>query len=223
MRKSTDFIVIHCSATPAKMDIGAKEIDRWHRAKGWFRIGYHFVIRRDGSVEYGRELNTVGAHAVGFNERSVGVCLVGGLAEDGKTSNNNYTPAQWLTLDKLVSELESQFPQAKVVGHRDLLSTQCPAFNVKEWQARRKGLQENPTEKPTKPYKPLVYSALREGAKGPLVKTLQAKLSRFYVIEVDGVFGPQTTEAVKAFQRRHRLLPDGVVGPRTWTALLRYE
>ncbi|HMQ62785.1 MAG TPA: hypothetical protein PKE06_19045, partial [Flavilitoribacter sp.] len=48
-------------ATPAAMDIGAKEIDRWHRAKGWFTIGYHFAIRRDGSIEYGRELSEVGA------------------------------------------------------------------------------------------------------------------------------------------------------------------
>ncbi len=226
MRKSTDFIVIHCSATPAGMDIGAKEIDRWHRAKGWFRIGYHFVIRRDGSIEYGRELNAVGAHAVGFNERSIGICLVGGVAKDNKTPENNYTPAQWLTLEKLVSELEQQFPKAKVVGHRDLNPGRgCPSFNVKDWQERRKALGNGRGEslKEQKPYKPLVYSVLKEGSKGPLVKTLQAKLSCFYQIQVDGVFGPETTKVVRAFQQRERLIDDGIVGPRTWSALLRYD
>lgn len=226
MRKSTDFMVIHCSATPPGMDIGAKEIDRWHRAKGYFRIGYHFVIRRDGTIEHGRELNAVGAHTLGYNEKSIGICLVGGVTTDNRTPENNYTPAQWLTLEKLVSELETQFPQAKVVGHRDLNPGRgCPSFNVKEWMARRKGIQAtSPDQAPRKaPYKPLVYSVLREGSKGPLVKTLQAKLNRFYQLEVDGYFGPRTTETVKAFQSKHRLLADGVVGPNTWTALLRYE
>lgn len=221
MRKHTDYIVVHCSATPPKMDIGAREIDRWHRSKGWFRIGYHFVIRRDGSVEHGREVHTVGAHAAGYNDRSIGICLIGGVASDGKVPENNYTPAQWLTLEKLVAELEQEFSKAQVVGHRDLNPGRaCPSFNVKEWQARRKSLQ---TVSPEKPKKPLVYSVLREGARGPLVKTLQAKLTRFYQIDVDGVFGPQTTQVVKAFQSKHKILADGVVGPQTWTALLRYD
>jgi peptidoglycan hydrolase-like protein with peptidoglycan-binding domain len=112
-----------------------------------------------------------------------------------------------------------------VVGHRDLFKTHCPGFNVKEWQARRKGLPEAERSKRSDPgsYKPLVYSVLREGAKGPLVKNLQARLNRFFTIDVDGLFGPQTTQAVKAFQSRHNLIADGVVGPKTWTALLRYD
>ena len=67
-RKDTDYIVIHCSATKPSMDhVDAKEIDRWHRQRGWRKIGYHWVIRRDGIVEEGRELGEVGAHARGFN------------------------------------------------------------------------------------------------------------------------------------------------------------
>lgn len=222
-RQRTDFIVIHCSATPAAMDIGAKEIDRWHRAKGWFKIGYHFVIRRDGSIEYGRELSEVGAHAYGVNDRSIGICMVGGVAEDGKTAQNNFTQAQWTALEKLASELEPQFPHAKLVGHRDVTpGRDCPCFDVAAWNKNR--LQNTPeTIEKVAAQKPLVYSVLREGAKGPLVKTLQAKLNRFSKIEVDGIFGPQTRRAVESFQQHHKLMDDGIVGPRTWTTLLRYD
>lgn len=219
MRKKTDYIVIHCSDTPPSMDIGAKEIDRWHRSKGWFRIGYHFVIRRDGSVELGRELNEVGAHTLHYNDRSVGVCLVGGMQEATKKPENNFTQAQWETLDKLIGELEQQFPQAKVLGHRDLnRGRDCPCFNVQGWITQR----ARPTQQ-DQTYRPLVYSVLKQGARGPLVRSLQAKLNRWYPIAVDGLFGLETKNAVQAFQRKERLIDDGIVGPRTWSALLRYE
>ena len=64
---SIRYLVVHCAATPPEMDIGAKEIDLWHRQRGWSGIGYHFVIRRDGRVEAGRPLDRPGAHAQGFN------------------------------------------------------------------------------------------------------------------------------------------------------------
>ncbi len=222
-RRRTDFIVIHCSATPASMDIGAREIDRWHRAKGWFRIGYHFVIRRDGVIEYGRELHDIGAHAYGVNDRSVGICLVGGVAEDGRTAEDNFTAAQWEALETLVSELEDQFPQAKLVGHRDVTpGRDCPCFDVSEWNRTRVQNTPEAIDKVAS-HRPLVYSVLRQGAKGPLVKTLQAKLNRFSRIDVDGIFGPQTRRAVESFQGHHNLMVDGIVGPKTWTALLRYD
>ncbi len=226
MRKHTDFIVIHCTATPLDMDIGAREIDRWHRARGFFRIGYHFVIRRDGTVEQGREVNTVGAHAKGINDRSVGIALVGGVAKDGKTPENNFTPEQWETLDQLVAEMESLYSKAQVIGHRDVdHKRDCPSFDVRVWQAKRTG-QEQPEvgrRKRKKSFKrPLVYSVLREGSRGPLVKNLQARLTRFSDIPVNSYFGPETVLAVLDFQTQHRLIADGIVGPRTWSALLRY-
>jgi N-acetylmuramoyl-L-alanine amidase len=144
-RKRTDFIVIHCSATPPNMDIGAKEIDRWHRAQGWLKIGYHFVIRRNGEVEIGRDLMEPGAHAQGINEKSIGICLVGGVAmTDGKATKGpwmagapeaNFTLAQWETLDQLVADMQSQFPKAKVIGHREVSRAPkaCPSFDVQRW------------------------------------------------------------------------------------------
>jgi len=65
-----DTLILHCSATPPDMDIGVAEIDTWHKAQGWKRIGYHFVIRRNGIVERGRPLAQIGAHVEGHNRRT---------------------------------------------------------------------------------------------------------------------------------------------------------
>lgn len=134
-RKATDFIVIHCSATPPGMDIGGAEIDRWHRSRGWLRIGYHFVIRRNGVIDLGRAPATAGAHVNGYNDRSIGICLVGGVSElNLKRAEKNFTSMQWPILHKLVNDMLEIYPGAKIVGHNDLNHTKkCPSFNVKEW------------------------------------------------------------------------------------------
>ena len=133
-REETDYIVIHCAATKPSMDIGVKDIDKWHRQRGWRKVGYHYVIKRDGEVEIGRELDEVGAHAKGFNSNSVGICLVGGLSEDGKPENN-YTDEQWIALRETVNQLKLPYPEAEVLGHRDLpdVKKACPSFDVREW------------------------------------------------------------------------------------------
>ena len=134
------YIVVHCAATPPDMDIGAKEIDLWHRQRGWAGIGYHYVIRRDGTLELGRPLNRPGAHAQGFNLLSWGICLVGGVTAAGALGKPeaNYTPAQMFTLKDTIRYLEALAPQAQVLGHRDLPSPHarlkdCPCFDVQAW------------------------------------------------------------------------------------------
>lgn len=133
--KAVDYLVVHCSATPSTMDIGAEEIRRWHRQKGWLDIGYHYVIRRDGTVETGRPETRPGAHARGYNERSLGVCLVGGVEADGKTPEANYTDDQMTALAVLLDLLEQSHEGAEVVGHRDLpgVSKACPCFDAPGW------------------------------------------------------------------------------------------
>ena len=136
-------LVIHCSATPPSMDIGAKEIREWHvRDNGWADIGYHFVIRRDGTVETGRPLEKQGAHAAAKNGNvaSIGVCMVGGVRKQGGrlVTENNFAPAQWTALDALVKRLMKQFPIDTLLGHRDLDPRKdCPSFSVKDAAAQR--------------------------------------------------------------------------------------
>lgn len=87
--------VIHHTASP---DVSAKVIDRWHKERGWSSIGYHFVIRADGSVEKGRELWKQGAHAKGRNNY-IGIALTG---------YDKFTPAQINSLRRLILKLKIQ-------------------------------------------------------------------------------------------------------------------
>lgn len=139
-RKKTEYLVIHCSATTPDQDIGRAEIDQWHRAKGWAMVGYHRIIRRDGTVEQGRPIDMIGAHVEGFNATSVGICLVGGLDAAG-TPRAEYTPAQWASLTALVRELRATYPKALLRGHRDFPKVQkaCPSFDVTAWWERVSG------------------------------------------------------------------------------------
>lgn len=130
MRK-IDLIVIHCADTPATMDIGAAEIRKWHvDGNGWADIGYHYVIRRSGDCEKGREDAVPGAHVSGHNNHSIGICLVGGKP------NCNFTAQQWSTLNSLLVRLRGEYPNADLKGHNELDSLKsCPQFDVKAYQA----------------------------------------------------------------------------------------
>ena len=129
-------IVVHCSATKPSQNLGAADIDRMHRMRGFRKIGYHYVIRRDGSIETGRTLAEVGAHAEGHNTSSVSVCLIGGV-NDRLKPEANYTELQLATLGTILGTLQDLFPGAKVVGHRDLpgVAKACPSFDVGHWLA----------------------------------------------------------------------------------------
>lgn len=128
MRK-IDTIIIHCADTPPTMDIGRAEINQWHLQRGFACIGYHAVIRRNGTIEVGRQLDAAGAHCRGHNSTSIGVCLVGGAK--GKA---DYTDAQWCALKGFVSQLTRQFPGAIVKGHCDFdKGKTCPNFDASAW------------------------------------------------------------------------------------------
>ena len=144
------YIVIHCAATRPSVNIGAKEIDTWHKRKGWSGIGYHFVIRRNGKIEVGRSLDTIGAHAYGYNRVSWGICLAGGISED-RVPEDNFTDEQYESLENLLTTLHNKEPDAEIVGHRDLSpdidgdgviekwewKKECPCFDVSEFVKKK--------------------------------------------------------------------------------------
>jgi len=128
-----DEIIIHCSATKPSMDIDAGWIRKIHvQQNKWRDIGYHFVVRRNGTVEPGRPVNQVGAHCEGHNTGTIGICLVGGLSETGRPENN-FTPQQFTAVQKLIKDLGVQYPAIiKLSGHNDYANKACPCFNVHE-------------------------------------------------------------------------------------------
>lgn len=124
-------IIVHCSDTYTRMDIGAEEIRRWHvEDNGWSDIGYHYVIRRDGVVEKGRPIERSGAHAAGHNTDSIGICVVGGKADNG-TAESNFTYHQLSHLGFLINSLRKEYGNLELYGHRDFSTKPCPCFNVR--------------------------------------------------------------------------------------------
>ena len=114
-------IIVHCAATPEGKDFTVADITRWHKARKFRTIGYHFVIYRDGSIHAGRPLEEPGAHCVGHNKNSIGVCYIGGSAADGKTPKDTRTPEQKEALAKLLADLHRRFPHATLHGHREFV------------------------------------------------------------------------------------------------------
>lgn len=167
MTRAVNLIVIHCSASPdgktlwegdaraGTLRTPAQVIDRWHAARDFHRsdawrkvlnpqlaaIGYHWIVDLDGAISSGRHLDEAGAHCVGHNARSIGICVIG---------TQRFTVHQWGALAAIVASMRLKYPGASVCGHRDLspdkdgdglvepwewLKT-CPGFSVATWIAR---------------------------------------------------------------------------------------
>lgn len=134
--RDIDTIIIHCSATKEGRNFTAKDIDRWHRQRGFNCIGYHYVVRLDGSYEAGRPIEQVGAHCPqeGMNRRSVGICYIGGLDSKGNQKDTR-NAAQRQTLVTLIRTLKGRYPSIRrVCGHRDVkgVAKACPCFNAEK-------------------------------------------------------------------------------------------
>ena len=126
-------IFIHCTATREGQDFDAATIKRWHLQKGWRDIGYHYVIRLDGTVERGRPENQIGSHVRGQNTGSIGVVYVGGVDKDMKPKDTR-TEDQTTAMARLVGDLVKAYPNARVLGHRDAPAAKaCPSFDAIKW------------------------------------------------------------------------------------------
>jgi len=127
--RNIDYIVVHCSATPAGRDIDIENIREWHTARGFADVGYHYVIKLDGTIQIGRELDKIGAHVEGYNHNSIGICYVGGMK-----GVDTRTEAQKGSLETLLYQMKDLFPNAEILGHRDFpdVTKECPSFNAKK-------------------------------------------------------------------------------------------
>lgn len=137
-------IVLHCTATAPdwmkgrplreKMD----EITRWHKARGFSTIGYHWVIDRDGTYLPGRPENVIGAHVKEANRGTIGISLVGGL--DGSATDQfseHFTAEQRRTLKGLINSIRTRTQIKRITGHNEYAAKACPCFTVRNevWDA----------------------------------------------------------------------------------------
>lgn len=210
-------VIVHCAATRpdwmANRPLSEKvrEIDRWHLARNFRAIGYHWIIDRDGSVAPGRPESQIGAHVAGRNTGTIGVCLLGGFgSRENDSFEQHFTPEQDRALRKLLSEIQRRHRITRISGHNEYSAKGCPGFQVRPWLG-----QTAPNAAPA-PVQMGSTPTLRRGSSGAAVRRLQNLLD----IPADGSFGPVTEAAVRAFQRSAGIAADGVAGPMTWRALL---
>jgi len=123
-------VIIHCSATPEGRDVKTKEIKKWHLSNGWTDIGYHYVIELDGKVVEGRSVELVGAHCVGQNKFSIGVCYVGGMNKSMSKPKDTRTEEQKESIVKLIKKLKKEHSILSVHGHNEFSNKACPSFDV---------------------------------------------------------------------------------------------
>jgi len=135
LEKDVKYIVLHCSATRSNQAYTVEQLTRDHQARGFRTVGYHFYIRQDGSVTQHRKLLEAGAHAMGYNHCSIGICYEGGLDVNGNPCDTR-TEAQKRGLLDLFIILSKMFPEAKVVGHCELphVHKACPCIDMETWR-----------------------------------------------------------------------------------------
>ena len=161
------WIVVHYSATPIERDFTIADIDQMHRVRGFKEVGYHYFIRKDGTIEAGRDLSEPGrfeqgAHSKGENDESIGICYEGGVSASApNVGYDTRTHAQRVAMEGLILTLLDRFPRAIVEGHRDMpgAATQCPGFDVRTWWSEVSARRA---------HKPEVEAALEDGDKSTL-------------------------------------------------------
>jgi hypothetical protein len=146
MGKALQYLVLHCTATPAGREVSAADIHRWHTSapplgRGWKQVGYTDLIHLDGRIERLADNNEdatvdpweVTNGASGYNSTSRHVVYAGGLAADGKTPRDTRTTAQLQAMERYVKDFHRRFPRVKIIGHNEVAAKACPSFDVPEW------------------------------------------------------------------------------------------
>lgn len=130
-----DKIIVHCSATPEGENYTVEQIRQMHLQRGFSDIGYHWYIDRDGNIFKGRSESISGAHTIGQNSHSIGVCYCGGCPPRSvknwdKQGKDTRTPAQKAAILKLLRELKGRYPNTTIHGHREFANKACPSFDA---------------------------------------------------------------------------------------------
>ena len=130
-KRRIDEIVVHCTASKPNVDLNVADVRKMHKKQGWSDIGYHYLIRLDGRIEVGRDVDTIGAHVEGHNAHTIGVCYVGGLDKNCNPYDTR-TENQKASLLSLLIDLKKLYPKAVIKGHRDYpkVNKACPCFNA---------------------------------------------------------------------------------------------
>lgn len=210
---------LHCSASDHAHHDNIATMRKWHMDKGWSDVGYHFFIRKDGTLEAGRSLEKTPAAQRGHNTYSVAICLHG-------LKEAKFTDAQFETLKKLCIEIHEAYGGNMTFrGHREVSSKACPVFDYKDVlqldSLGSLGIAGSPSDDidDTDDADPNKMPILKVGSRGKAVAIMQ----RLLLIKDDGLFGPKTASAVRAFKILNGLDGKAVVDAPVWAALFDAE
>ena len=230
-RTKTEMIVLHHAASKS---CTAQDIHSWHLAKQWSGIGYHFFVRKDGTIYRGRPEDVVGAHATNYNSKSIGICF------EGDYTIQTMPKAQLEAGKELVAYLKDKYKISMVKAHRDLMATSCPGVKFPFDEIANAKQKENLILSFQKVAQADGYKFAKYGCDGIygnetaeamkkcVVKkrdTYQYKnctklVQRLLGVKVDGLCGNQTSDAIREFQKKKNLVADSCCGPKTWEKLL---
>lgn len=229
--RKENIVLHHAEASTCSV----QDVHSWHLNNGWSGIGYHYFVTKAGLVYTGRPVDAVGAHAIGYNSNSIGICA------EGAFNKETMPQVQKQAIIDLCKYLINTYGIKKVLGHREVNATECPGTNYPLVEVKAAAFSIAPTPRPTiaSTFSLVVrelQAAIRvlidgipgpvtlgacpligNGARGAVVKCLQKLLG----ISADGIFGPNTLKHVKQFQYNNGLTSDGLVGRNTWRKLLR--
>lgn len=210
-RTRTDYIVLHHAAG----NISPSSLHAYHASLGWAGIGYNYYIRKDGTVYRGRPENAAGAHTVGYNDKSIGICF------EGNFQNEVMPGVQFLAGVKLIKDILSRH-NVPIKKHGDLDNTACPGRNF-PFGEFIEAVQGSILPPQSDNSITISLPMLRNGSKDKGTVTVQRLLivMGYNPGVADGIFGARTESAVKEFQRRNGLTSDGIVGQQTWDKLIK--
>lgn len=206
-RSNTNKIIIHHSASK---EADASTIHNWHLEKGWAGIGYHYVVRKNGSIETGRPLDTIGAHCTNQNADSIGICC------EGNFNKEKMTTKQRNSLQELLANLSAIYGIIPIKCHRDFMATDCPGKNFPIDKILDDSIPQKKIYKGILPVLPFKGYLCRYD-QGLQVRRLQELLNWYgdYGLAIDGDFGLKTLQAVKNFQKKEKLKVDGLFGNKS--------
>lgn len=215
-RSTTDLLILHHSGTTTCTPDG---VHSSHVGNGWAGIGYHYLVRKDGTIYRGRPEDTVGAHAYGANSHSIGVCFEGNYQVE-----TSMPAAQLAAGQALVADIKRRWGITKVIGHKDVAgsTTSCPGQYF-PFDAICAAIADNNTNT-EEDIIMVATQMIGNGDRGNAVRSMQgALIAQGYKCGsygADGICGAATVAAIKACQAANGLTADGICGPNTWGALL---
>lgn len=223
-RSATDLLILHHSGTTTCTPDG---VHSSHVGNGWAGIGYHYLVRKDGTIYRGRPEDTVGAHAYGANSHSIGVCFEGNYEVEP-----TMPAAQLAAGQALVADIKRRWGITKVIGHKDVAgsTTDCPGkyFPLAEMiSGKTETATNNTTTNNTTKEETIMVETIMIGSgdRGNAVRSMQgALIAQGYncgSYGADGICGAATVAAIKACQVANGLTADGICGVKTWGALLK--